>query len=151
MWNRQNENETSTTPQATASTPTPRVSSPEERRVVAWVGKSVIFKGELVSSEDMTIDGRVEGTIDVRDHALIIGPDADIRANVTAKAVKITGKVAGTVTARDVVELSETASVEGDIFAPRLAIAEGATLQGRVDTSNSQPKESARPRLKTVV
>jgi cytoskeletal protein CcmA (bactofilin family) len=150
MWNRQTPENDASTPQA--STPsTPRMHSPDDRRAVAWVGKSVVFKGELTSSEDMTIDGRVEGTIDVRDHALTIGPDADIRANVTARVVKITGKVAGTVIAKDVVDLSETASVEGDIFSPRLAIAEGATLQGRVDTSNSQPSAASRPRLKSVV
>ena len=57
--------------------------SADERRPVAWVGKSVVFKGTLTSSEDMTIDGHVEGSIEVRDQGLTIGPDADIRADPT--------------------------------------------------------------------
>jgi len=149
MWNRPGDNETSPMPMAGSSS-APKLPA-EERRVVAWVGKSVVFKGELTSSEDMAIDGRVEGTIDVKDHALTVGPDADIRATITAKTVKVTGKVSGTITANELVELSSTASVDGDIFAPRLAIADGAALQGKVDTSKSAAAASSRPRLKTVV
>jgi cytoskeletal protein CcmA (bactofilin family) len=101
---------------------------------VAWVGKSVIFKGDLTSSEDMTIDGRVEGSIQLRDHALTIGPDADIRANIVARTVTVHGSVTGKIDARDKVDLRETGSVLGDINSPRLAIADGAMLRGRVDT-----------------
>src|SRR6266404_2253389 len=99
---------------------------PDERRVVAWMGKSVIFKGDLISSEDLTIDGRVEGTIEVRDHGLTIGPDAEIRANIIAKAVTVYGSVTGTITASDKVDVRETGSVEGDITSPRLALTDGA-------------------------
>jgi cytoskeletal protein CcmA (bactofilin family) len=117
-------------------TPAPAVMArqPDERRVVAWVGKSVIFTGELKSSEDMTIDGRVEGSIELRDHALTIGPDADIKADITAKIVTIYGAVTGTITAREKVDIRESGSVDGDIISPRLAIADGAVLRGRVDT-----------------
>ena len=106
----------------------------DERRVVAWVGKSVVFKGELSSSEDMTIDGRVEGTINVRNHTLIIGPDADIRADITAATVTIFGAVHGSITARDKVDVRHTGSVEGNITSAKLAVVEGAVLKGRVDT-----------------
>lgn len=102
--------------------------------VMAWVGKSVVFKGDLTSSEDMMIDGRVEGSIQIRDHTLTVGPDADIRANILARAVTVNGAVTGTITARDKVDIRQTGSVEGDIFSPRLAIADGALLRGRVDT-----------------
>jgi cytoskeletal protein CcmA (bactofilin family) len=104
----------------------------EERRLTAWVGKSVIFKGDLVSSEDLAIDGRVEGTIDVRGHILTVGPDADIRATIQAGTVTIHGAVNGTITADHKVEIRPTGSVEGDILSPRLAMADGATLRGRV-------------------
>jgi cytoskeletal protein CcmA (bactofilin family) len=104
----------------------------EERRLVAWVGKSVIFKGELVSSEDMSIDGRVEGSIDVSGHALTIGPDADIRATILAGTVTILGAVNGKITAETKVEIRPSGSVEGDILSPRLALADGALLHGRV-------------------
>src|SRR5437870_181799 len=106
----------------------------EERRVVAWVGKSVVFKGDLSSSEDMTIDGRVEGTVKLPDHGLTIGPHAEIRSDIVAKTVTVRGTVTGTITAGDKVVISETGSVEGDIRSPRLVLADGAVLRGRADT-----------------
>jgi cytoskeletal protein CcmA (bactofilin family) len=106
----------------------------EERRVVTWVGKSVVFKGDLSSLEDMTIDGRVEGTVKLRDHGLTIGPNAEIRADIVAKTVTVRGAVTGAITAGDKVVVSGTGSVEGDVISPRLALAEGAVLRGRVDT-----------------
>lgn len=106
----------------------------EERRVMVWVGKSVVFKGELVSSEDMSIDGRVEGTVDVRDHTLTIGPDAEIHANISAKTITIHGAVTGSIKASEKVDIRDTGKVDGNISAPRVAMAEGADLHGRIDT-----------------
>jgi cytoskeletal protein CcmA (bactofilin family) len=111
---------------------TPSGRPPDERRLIAWVGKSVVFKGDLVSSEDMAIDGRVEGTIEVRGHTLTIGPDADIRATIVASTVTIHGAVSGKITADEKVDIRPSGSVEGDIIAPRLAMADGAILRGRV-------------------
>jgi cytoskeletal protein CcmA (bactofilin family) len=108
--------------------------SPDERRATAWVGKSVVFKGELSSSEDMTIDGRVEGSIDVRNNALVIGPDADIRADIAAGTVTVFGAVHGNIIAREKVYVRQTGSVDGDILTPRLSLVEGGALRGRVDT-----------------
>jgi cytoskeletal protein CcmA (bactofilin family) len=110
----------------------------EERRVMVWVGKSVVFKGELVSSEDMSIDGRVEGTIDVRDHTLTIGPDAEIHANISAKAITIHGAVTGSIKASEKVDIRDTGKVDGNITAPRVAMAEGADLHGRIDTLSAR-------------
>ena len=109
-----------------------------ERRVMVWVGKSVVFKGELVSSEDMSIDGRVEGTVAVRDHTLTIGPDAEIHANISAKIITIHGAVTGSVKASDKVDIRDTGKVDGNITAPRIAIAEGANLHGRIDTMSER-------------
>ena len=111
---------------------TPPGRPPEERRLVAWVGKSVIFRGELVSSEDLAIDGRVEGSIEARGHTLIVGPDADIRATIVAGTVTIHGSVNGKITAEQKVEIHPSGSVDGDIVTPRLAMADGAILRGRV-------------------
>ena len=122
----------------------------EERRVVAWVGKSVVFKGDLISLEDMSIDGRVEGTIELRDHALTIGPDAHIRATIIAKTVTVRGAVTGTITASDKVDVRETGSVEGNIISPRLAMADGALLRGRVDTSTRSTEGKKRSSLSAV-
>ena len=94
----------------------------EERRVAAWIGKSVIFKGDLISSEEMTIDGRVEGTIEVRGHGLTIGPDADIRADIVAESLNVLGAVTGSITAKGKVDIAETGSVEGAILALRMHV-----------------------------
>jgi cytoskeletal protein CcmA (bactofilin family) len=110
----------------------------EERRVVAWVGKSVVFQGTLSSSEDMTIDGHVEGTIEVRDHGLTVGPDADIRADIVAKTVTIHGAVTGNVRASDKVDIRATCRIEGNLVTPHIVIADGALVRGRVDTLSEQ-------------
>lgn len=117
----------------------------EERRVVAWVGKSVIFKGQLISSEDITLDGRVEGTIEVRDHRLTVGPDAEIQADIIAKTVDVLGSVSGSIIAHDKVEIRETGSIEGDIVSPRLVMADGAILRGRVETSTRGAGQATTP------
>src|SRR5687768_10497276 len=119
------------------SQPARPASATDEKRPVAWIGKSVVFKGELTSSEDMRIEGRVEGTIEVRNHDLIVGPNAVIRADVVAKTIMVQGAVVGTLTATERIKICETASIDGDISAPRLAIVEGATLKGRLDTAAS--------------
>lgn len=107
--------------------------SADERRGAAWVGKSFVFKGELSSSEDMTIDGRVEGSIDVRNNTLVIGPDADIRADIAAGTVTVFGAVHGNIVARDRVDVRQTGSIDGDILTPRLGLVDGGLLRGRVD------------------
>ena len=122
------------------SVPSVSASPADDRRVVAWVGKSVIFRGDLVSSEDMTIDGRVEGSIEVRDHHLTIGPNATIEADVVAKQVTVFGKITGSVTAQDKVEIRQGATMEADVLCQALAIQEGAYFCGKVDMSGRRPK-----------
>ncbi|HUC73730.1 MAG TPA: polymer-forming cytoskeletal protein [Vicinamibacterales bacterium] len=97
------------------------------------LGKSVVIKGELSGSEDLTLCGQMEGSVKLPDHTLTIGPHADIRAEIAAKSVVIMGAVTGNVTAGDKVEIQATGSVTGDIVAPRIAIAEGGGLKGRVE------------------
>src|SRR6187455_1236699 len=97
------------------------------------IGKSVVIKGELNGSEDLTIEGHVEGTIQLRDHVLTIGPNGKIKAQVFAKAVIVLGEVTGNVTASDKVDIRDNGSVDGDIASPPVAIAEGAHFRGSVD------------------
>jgi cytoskeletal protein CcmA (bactofilin family) len=97
------------------------------------IGKSVVIKGELNGSEDLTIEGHVEGTIQLRDHVLTIGPNGRIKAAVFAKSVIVLGEVTGNVTASDKVDIRDNGSVDGDIISPRVAIAEGAHFRGSVD------------------
>jgi cytoskeletal protein CcmA (bactofilin family) len=138
MWNRETAQDEG--PRAPQTMP-PRPM--EERRVVAWVGKSVLFRGDVIGLEDMAIDGRVEGTIELRDHSLTIGPDAQIQADIIVKVVTVLGAVVGTITATDMVDIRETGSVEGDITARRVTMADGAVVRGRVDTGSSRVAEQA--------
>jgi cytoskeletal protein CcmA (bactofilin family) len=121
------------------ASPTGPIGPADERRLVAWVGKSVVFRGDLISSEDMTIDGSVDGSIEVRDHHLTIGPNATIMAEVTAKVVTVFGKITGSVTAEKKIEIRQGASVEADLMCHALAIQEGAYFCGKVDMAG-RPK-----------
>jgi cytoskeletal protein CcmA (bactofilin family) len=120
-----------------------RVGGPvgEERRVAAWIGASLVIKGDLTSSEDMTLAGQVDGDVTVREHTLVVAPRARIRGNIVARAVVVHGEVLGAITAERRVEVGETGSVDGDITSPRMAVAEGAVLHGRIEvaTRASQP------------
>jgi cytoskeletal protein CcmA (bactofilin family) len=113
------------------------------------IGKSVVIKGELNGSEDLTIEGHVEGTIQLRDHVLTIGPNGRIKAQVFAKSVIVLGEVMGNVTASDKVDIRDNGSVDGDIVSPRVAIAEGAHFRGSVDMQRKggagQPKADVKP------
>lgn len=104
-----------------------------ERRVSAWIGKAVRVEGKVISAEDLTIDGQVEGSIELGDHSLTIGPEATIKANLLAKSISIAGAVIGNVMALERVDLRATGSVDGDISAPRFAMADGATVMGKVE------------------
>jgi cytoskeletal protein CcmA (bactofilin family) len=97
------------------------------------IGKSIVIKGELNGSEDLTIEGQVEGTIQLRDHVLTIGPNGKIKAQIFAKSVIVLGEVNGNVTASEKVDIRDKGSVDGDIVSPRVAIAEGAHFRGSVD------------------
>lgn len=103
-----------------------------EREVVN-VGKSVVIKGELNGSEDLTIEGQVDGKIELRQHVLTIGPNGKIKAQVFAKSVIVLGTVTGNITAMEKVNIRENGSVDGDVTAPRVAISEGAHFRGSID------------------
>jgi cytoskeletal protein CcmA (bactofilin family) len=92
----------------------------------------------VVASEDLNIDGRVEGRITVCDHHLTIGADAQIKAELFVKAVTIRGAITGNITATEKVQISETGSVQGNIVSPRLAMLDGATLAGRVSSPQDE-------------
>ncbi|MDO8835006.1 MAG: polymer-forming cytoskeletal protein [Vicinamibacterales bacterium] len=99
----------------------------------AHIGRSVVIKGELDGSEDLVIDGHVEGKIELREHTLTIGANGRIKAQVFAKAVIVLGELTGNINAAERVEIRENGAVDGDIVAPRIAIAEGAHFRGSID------------------
>ena len=104
------------------------------------IGKSVVIKGELNGSEDLTIEGQVEGKIELRQNVLTIGPNGRIKAQVFAKSVIILGEVTGNVTASEKVDIRDNGSVDGDIASPRVAIAEGAHFRGSIDMQKTGAK-----------
>jgi len=102
-------------------------------RDIANIGKSVVIKGELTGSEDLAVEGNVDGTIELRDNVLTIGVNGHIKAKVFARLVIVLGKITGDVTASEKVDIRDGGSVEGDVVSPRVAIAEGAHFRGSID------------------
>jgi cytoskeletal protein CcmA (bactofilin family) len=97
-------------------------------------GRSIVIKGELKASEDLTIDGQVDGRIELLQNVLTVGTTAKLHAEIVARAVIVLGEVVGNITATERVEIkAERGSVEGDIVTPRIAIAEGAHFTGRIE------------------
>jgi cytoskeletal protein CcmA (bactofilin family) len=104
------------------------------------IGKTVVICGEVKGSEDLILDGRVEGTVNLSESRLTIGPNADIAADLSAKDVLIQGQVRGNVIASGRVELRAGCNVQGDIRAFRLAIEDNAIYRGKVDLTPSTAK-----------
>jgi len=114
------------------------------------IGQSICIRGELTGDEDLTIEGRVEGKIDLKEHNLTIGPKGRIQAEVRAKTVVVRGEVNGNVQAQERVELAETGRVIGDIVSPRIVIADGARFKGSVDMSGGDHVSKAKPDAKAA-
>ncbi len=110
---------------------------------VAHIGKSVVVKGELSGSEDLYLDGEVEGSIELNDHSVVIGPNGRIRASVRAKDIIVHGKVDGNLYGGERVELKKSAVLVGDIFTQRIAIEDGAYFKGGIDIQKNEGKASA--------
>ena len=124
--------------------------SPERRsNEIATIGKSVVVKGELSGSEDLVVDGEVEGSIALRGQSLTIGPNGRVRANIEARNVIIHGRVHGDVHCTDRVELRKTASLAGDISTARIAIEDGAFFKGTIDIQ--KPEAAPKPEVKPAV
>ena len=109
------------------------------------IGKSVVIKGELSGSEDLTIEGQVDGKIELRQNVLTIGPNGRIKAEIFAKAVVVQGEVVGNVTATEKVDIRDAGSVDGDLAAPRIAIADGAHFRGSIDMKREGGAAAAKP------
>src|SRR5215831_16097374 len=107
----------------------------------ASIGKSIVINGELSGSEDLTIEGRVDGKIELRDHILTVGSNGRIKAQISAKAIVVLGQVTGNLNATEKVDIKETGSVEGDVVAPRVAIADGSHFKGSIDMQKKDHPE----------
>src|SRR5881409_86715 len=140
MWNKREEE---VRPPEMPARPAPephRAAAPEpvrggtmETTSVGKIGKSIVIRGELSGNEDLTIEGTVEGKIELKDHNLTVGSTGKIQAEVYAKAVNIQGEVQGNIRAEDRIEIATSGTVKGDLVAPRIIIADGARFKGSVD------------------
>jgi cytoskeletal protein CcmA (bactofilin family) len=122
-----------------------RTSEPFRAEAAAHIGKSVVVKGELSGSEDLYLDGEVEGTIELRDHSLVVGPNGRVRANISAREVIVHGKADGNIDCTDRVELKKSCVLTGDITTQRIVIEDGAFFKGAVDLR----REKSEPRRAT--
>jgi cytoskeletal protein CcmA (bactofilin family) len=148
MWGKKDEAETPTAspapPQpAAAPRPAPRVTAPppssapaaaeRSNTSQAQVGKSLQLKGEITGSEDLFIDGEVEGTVELKDNNLTIGPNGNVHADVQARSIIVLGRLRGNVRAGEKVEIRKTGSLEGDLATARIIIEDGAVFRGSID------------------
>lgn len=109
----------------------------------AHLGKSVVIKGEVSGSEDLYLDGQVDGAIDLKGNRLTIGPNGRVKANINTRSAVIHGKVEGNINASDRVDLKQSAIVTGDIVTQRISIDDGAFFKGGVDISRGASSPSA--------
>jgi cytoskeletal protein CcmA (bactofilin family) len=106
------------------------------------IGQSIHIKGELTGNEDLTIEGKVEGKVFLKDHNLTVGANGKIVAEIQAKTVMVLGEVTGNITADDKVEVAATGTMRGDIQAPRVVLADGAKFKGAIDMDTKKSSSS---------
>lgn len=165
MWNRRKEEEpapkpTSVPPTVTQPVPVkegipmstqparPVETRPEPARGgVAVLGKSVVLKGQVYGREDVTIDGEVEGTVELQEHRLTVGPTGKVVATIKAREIVVLGTVQGNIETRDKIEIRKDAKVVGDIRTARIVIEDGAFFKGSIDIIRAEaPKPAAVPK-----
>ena len=112
----------------------------------AVLGKSVILKGQVYGREDVTIDGEVEGTVELQEHRLTVGPTGKVVATIKAREIVVLGTVQGNIETREKIEIRKDAKVVGDIRTARIVIEDGAYFKGSIDIVRAEaPKPAAAP------
>lgn len=105
----------------------------------ATIGKAVMVKGQICSREDLIIDGEVEGTVDVQEHRLTVGPNGKVVAGIKAREIVVLGSIQGDVEAADKIDIRKDAKLVGDIKAARIVIEDGAYFKGSIDIVRVEP------------
>ncbi|HSB17519.1 MAG TPA: polymer-forming cytoskeletal protein [Bryobacteraceae bacterium] len=127
------------------STIAARNTEPEGARGGALIGKSVVMKGQVYSREDLYIDGEVEGTVELQEHRLTIGPNGKVQAGIKAREVVVIGTVHGNIEAADKIDIRKDAKLVGDIRTSRIVIEDGAYFKGSIDISRTEVSKPAAP------
>lgn len=127
---------TPTPPSATADRPARPLGTPSER---ATIGRSITIRGDVSGDEDLMIQGRIEGSVQLGKHHVTVGPEGRVKANISGRSVTVEGEVKGDLHGDEQVALRPTARVEGDIVSPRVVLDDGASFRGSIDmTSQSR-------------
>ena len=126
-----------------------RSGEPEMPRGAALIGKSVTIKGQIVSREDLFVDGEVEGSIEVIDHRITVGPNGRVNAGLKAKEILVIGSVLGNVEAIERIEIRKDAKLVGDIKTARIVIEDGAFFKGSIDIARPEQPKAAPPKPQT--
>ena len=115
------------------------------------MGQSITIKGELSGAEDLTLEGRVEGKISLPDNVLTVGTSARITAEIVAKTVILLGHVVGNISVKERFEIRAGGSMDGNVNAPRISMAAGALLNGKIEMPGTKTVEAAAPAPKLQV
>lgn len=111
----------------------------------AAIGRSITIKGEVTGDEDLLIQGRVDGSVELEQNALTVGAEGRVKANITARVITVEGEVEGDLKAKEQVVLRSSARVQGDLTAPRVVLEDGATFRGLVDMGDPPGKGESAP------
>src|SRR5579871_2664943 len=161
MWNKKKEEEYPPKPAAQ----TPAASNPikenpgmstapvaptyvSDSRGPAVIGKSVMIKGQIFSREDLTIDGEIDGSVELHEHRLTVGPNGKLQAGVKAREVVVLGTIHGNVEASDKIDIRKDAKLVGDIKTMRIVIEDGAYFKGSIDIVRPETKSAPQPAAK---
>lgn len=109
-------------------------------------GKNIRFNGEMSGSEDVHVEGEIEGSIELNENELIVGSSGDVRAQVKARAITVSGHLKGQVRANERIEILKTGSLEGDLETAQIVIEDGAVFRGSIDILKPEQSENALPR-----
>jgi cytoskeletal protein CcmA (bactofilin family) len=160
MWRKedgrpQNPNEISTGPMNSTTSPAPgpgpskQLSSvPTSSNAVACLSQGIRIKGEITGSEDLFIDGNVEGKLTFRNAVLTVGPNANVKADIDAREIVVRGRVEGRLDGSERVQIWHTAKVNGDIRSQRIAIEDGAEFHGKVEAGKAPARLADNPPAK---
>jgi cytoskeletal protein CcmA (bactofilin family) len=167
MWNRRKDEEFATKPASAMPTSSAlakegipmstlpgRINEPHfdnPRGGSAVLGKSVIVKGQIFSREDLTIDGEVEGTVELQEHRLTVGPNGKVLAGIKAREIVVLGTIHGNVETTDKIDIRKDAKLVGDIKTARVVIEDGAYFKGNIDIVRAEvPKQQPAPKPQAV-
>jgi cytoskeletal protein CcmA (bactofilin family) len=123
-----------------STAPTPIVSP----RAAACISQGIKIKGEVHGTEDLFVDGQVEGRLDLGGASLTIGPNGTVKADITAREVIVRGRVDGKIIGRERVQVWKTGEISGEVTCERISIEDGGAIHGKVEAGKAPGKAEAR-------